>query len=170
MDYEKASRDFFRYLPLKIVTFCWFVFALAVGAYGVAATWNEWWPYTFLEVRELDEAKVAIYAFLGGLFGATVFAFRGFYWAVGPQSGDNPRYQYDPNWTWWYFARPLIGPFLGAATYALIRGGVAVFGGTGSSNGTSSVAYFGVAFLAGFSMTEVLDWASSAGKRFFRGE
>ncbi len=167
MDYEKASSDLKRYLPLKTVTMVWFVVVFGSGLYAIAATWNEWWPYSVIEVDRLDEAKPAIYSFIAGLLGAAVYAFRGFYWAVGPQVAADRRYQYDPNWTWWYIARPIMGAFLGGFTYALVRGGVATFGGGGAGGGGTQAAFFTVAFLAGFSMTEVLNWATAAAERVF---
>lgn len=170
MNYEKASSDLKRYLPLKIATFIWFAAVFGVGAYLVAATWNEWWPYPDLDIDGLDDAKPAIYSFAGGLLGAAVFAFRGFYQSVGPQNPQNPRYQYDPNWTLWYISRPIMGAFLGAFSYAVLRGGVATFGGAASSSAGPHAAYFAVAFLAGFSVTEVLDWTHAAARRIFNAE
>ena len=170
MDFEKASSDLKRYLPLKIATLIWFAAVFGVGAYLIAATWNEWWPYPAIDIHGLDDAKPAIYSFGGGLLGAAVYAFRGFYQSVGPQNPQNPRYQYDPNWTWWYIARPVMGAFLGAFSYALLRGGVATFGGAASSSAGPQAAYFAVAFLAGFSVTDVLDWMSAAAGRIFNAD
>lgn len=167
MDYGKASSDLRRYLPLKVATMVWFVVVFGSAVYALAATWNEWWPYSVIEVDRLDEAKAAIYSFIAGLLGATVYAFRGFYWAVGPQDATNRKYQYDPNWTWWYIARPIMGAFLGGFSYALLRGGVATFAASATSAGGPQAAYFAVGFLAGFSMTEVLDWTTAAASRIF---
>lgn len=167
VDYEKASLDFKRYLPLKVATFLWFMAMFGVGTYTIAATWNEWWPYTALGITNLDEARPAIYSFISGLLGATVYSFRGFYWAIGPQSRRNPRYQYDPNWTPWYIARPIMGAFLGVFTFALLRAGVATLG-SASTDATATAAYFAVAFLAGFAVTEVLNWLNAAARRMFQ--
>lgn len=167
VDYEKASLDFKRYLPLKVATFLWFMAMFGIGTYTIAATWNEWWPYTALGITNLDEARPAIYSFVSGLLGATVYSFRGFYWAIGPQSRTNPRYQYDPNWTPWYIARPIMGAFLGVFTFALLRAGVATLG-SASTDATATAAYFAVAFLAGFAVTEVLNWLNAAARRLFQ--
>jgi len=83
VDYAVASTDFRRYLPLKFVTFVWFVAVLAITVYATAATWLEWWPYTVLDIEDLDDVKPVIYSFIAGVIGATMFALRGFYWAVG---------------------------------------------------------------------------------------
>ena len=119
-----------------------------------------------MDVHDLDVAKPAIYAFLSGGLGAGVFALRGFYWAAGPQHPTKRRFQYDPNFTLWYVARPLMGAVLGAFAYALIRAGVGAFG-TASTDGGASAAYFAIAFLAGFSVTEVMTWFYRTAKRIF---
>ena len=166
VDYVQASADLKRYLPLKLATLAWFVAVFGVGIYAIAATWSEWWPYTALNVSHLDAAKPAIYSFFSGLLGAAVYAFRGFYWAVGPQSPTNRRYQYDPNWTLWYAARPIMGAILGVFSFALLRAGVATLG-TGSTDAGATAAYFAVAFLAGFAVTEVLNWIADSAQRVF---
>ena len=170
IEHARASADLRRYLPLKTVTLIWFIALLGMEVYAVAATWSEWWPYPALDVTSLDDAKPGIYSFIGGSVGATLFAIRGFYWAVGPQSKDNPRYQYDPNWTWWYILRPLMGGFLGVFAYTAVRIGLATLGSTTSTSATATTTYFAVAFLAGYATTEFLEWASNVARRIFRLE
>ena len=167
-DYIRASADLRRYLPMKIVIAGWLVLCLGVYIYAVGATWNAWWPYGVVAVNDLESAKPAIYAFLGGGIGSTVYVVRGFYWATGPQRNDEPRYQFDPNFVWWYAFRPLIGGFLGATVYALLRGGIGSFGASSDSGRGGSAAYFGVAFLAGFALHELLGWVTELGRRAFR--
>lgn len=166
VDYETASADLKRYLPLKVITFLWFVGVLALAAYAASATWREWWPYPDLNIEHLDDVKPIIYSFIAGTIGATMFALRGFYWAVGPQDRTNKKYQYDPNWTWWYVSRPLIGGFLAIFTYAILQAGVATLGDTDTGD-TSTTAYFAVGFLAGFSSTDVFGWFADISKKQF---
>lgn len=166
VDYSSASADLKRYLPLKVVTFAWFIAVLAVAVYATAATWLGWWPYTILNIKNLDDVKVVIYAFIAGVIGATMYALRGFYWAVGPQNPSDKKYQYDPNWTWWYISRPLIGGFLAVFTFALLQAGVATLGETKNDN-TASTAYFGIGFLAGFAATDVFNWLGDVSKARF---
>lgn len=167
VDYATASADLKRYFPLKLVTFAWFIAILGAAVYATAATWNEWWPYPELDIRDLDSVKPAVYAFISGSIGSTLYAFRGFYWAVGPQDRTNKKYQYDPNWTWWYLSRPLIGAFLAVFAYALLRSGVATLGET-TNDGTASTAYFAVGFLAGFAATDVFRWLGDTASRVFK--
>src|SRR5687767_9639743 len=99
--------DFSRFWPLKAATALWLVAVMITYLVVALSTWREWVP-----TRQLGftaEARTAIwtYAFASGGIGATLYTIRGFYQAVGPQRVDNPRYHYDPNWTVWYFMRPL---------------------------------------------------------------
>lgn len=168
VNYEVAAADLRRYLPLKLLTFLWFVAVLAVTAYAAAATWQEWWPYPELDIADLNDVKPIIYSFIAGTIGATMFALRGFYWAVGPQDRTSKKYQYDPNWTWWYVSRPLIGGFLAVFTYAILQASVATLGET-QTDDAASTAYFAIGFLAGFSATDVFSWfADISRKRFGR--
>jgi len=166
IDYAKASADLKRYLLLKLATFAWLLAVFGLATYAIAATWGEWWPYTNLNLSNLDEAKPAIYAFFSGMLGAAVYALRGFYWAVGPQSPTIRRYQYDPNFTLWYVARPVMGAFLGVFSFAVLRAGIGTLG-TASTDAGATAAYFAVAFLAGFSATEVLTWLWTLARRIF---
>jgi len=169
VDYGQVSADLRRYLPLKVATGAWFICVLGLGTYGVCATWNQWWPYGAIPLHDAEAAKPAVYSFFGGLLGAGIYAFRGFYWAIGPQSATERRFQYDPNWTPWYVARPAMGAVLGVLTFAVVRSGVGLIA-TPSSSGTSSAAYFVFAFLAGFAVTEVLEWLNRSARKVFRGE
>lgn len=166
VDYAKASADLKRYLPLKVATLAWLVAVLGLATYGIAATWSGWWPYSPLNVPNLDEAKPAIYSYFSGMLGAALYAVRGLYWAVGPQRPGIRRFQYDPNFTFWYVGRPLMGAFLGVVSYAVLRAGAGTFG-TASTDTAASAAYFVAAFLAGFAVTQVLSWLYGMATRIF---
>ncbi len=169
IDYERASRDFKRYQPLKLVTFIWFAAVLGLAVYALAALWSDWWPYGALGIDTDGAARLAVNSVAGALLGATTFAFRGFYWAVGPQSDTNRRYRYDPNWTFWYVARPVLGVALGVVIYAAMRAGVATLG-TVSTDSTAAAGYFVIGFLAGFSSTQMFDWLEGMAKKLFASE
>ncbi len=168
-DYERASRDFRRYLPLKLATFVWFVLVFAMGTYALSAVWLTWWPFTALSIDTGGPERLAINCVAGSLLGATAYSFRGFYWAVGPQSDTNPRYRYDPNWTFWYVARPIAGMVLGAVIYAALRAGVASLGAP-STDATAAASYFVAGFLAGFASTEFFAWLERLATRTFGRE
>lgn len=166
IDYEKASVDLRRYLPLKLATLAWILAVFALALYAIAATWAEWWPYPQLDIPNLTEAKPAVYSFFAGMLGASAYCLRGFYWAVGPQQPKVRRYQYDPNFTFWYLSRPILGAVLGAALFAVLRAGVGTLG-TASTSSAASATYFAVGFLGGYSVTEVMTWLYKTALRVF---
>ena len=166
-DYQKASADFKRYLPLKLLTLLWFLVVFTVALYGIAATWNEWWPLNRLPIKDLATAKPALYSFFSGALGAATYSFRGFYQAVGPQSDTNPRYRYDPNWTLWYVARPLLGGVLGVFVFALLRAGAGALGAVPAPTPTAAAVHSSAAYLAGFASTEVMHWLTVSAQRLF---
>jgi hypothetical protein len=163
---EDQWRDFKRLWFLKLITFLWFVSILVISLYGIAATWNEWWPIPDLNIVDLARVKPALYASLAGIVGATVYALRGFYHAVGPSQPKRPDYQYDPNWTWWYLSRPVLGGFLGFASFTILRAGVGTLG-SAQADGTALTGYLSVGLLSGFSASSVFDWMSAIAERLF---
>lgn len=169
VDYKRASADLRRYLPLKVATFAWFIAAFAVAIYALAAVWSDWWPFAAIGIDTGGPARLAVDCVAGAMLGATTYSFRGFYWAVGPQSDTNPRYRYDPNWTFWYVARPLAGIALGIAVYGALRAGVATLGAT-SNDDTAAASYFVAGFLAGFGSTQFFSWLEGMAARTFGRE
>jgi len=167
--HEQQWSQFKRLWFLKVLTMLWFLAILSVAFYGLAATWNEWWPVQHLAIVNLDRVRPAIYATFAGVIGASTYALRGFYHAVGPQQADKPEYNYDPNWTWWYLARPILGGILGFTSFAILRAGVGTLG-AGQQNGTAITGYLSVGLLAGFSASSVFDWMAGIAKRLFGGE
>jgi hypothetical protein len=59
-----------------------------------------------------------------------------------------------------------MGAILGVFSFALLRAGVATLG-SGSTDAGATAAYFAVAFLAGFAVTEVLNWIAVSAQRVF---
>ncbi len=165
-DPEKAAADFSRHIFLKIITTLWFLAVLGVCAYALLATRNELKPYERLGIGSPDTEKQIIYVFLAGIIGAALYAFHGFCVAAGPQKFDNDQWHYDPNWTWWYIASPIIGGFVGLIAYAVVKTGVATLGETSTSS-VSNLGYFAVAGLAGLSSKHSLAWLGSKAKNIF---
>ncbi len=166
IDYERASADLRRYLPLKVFTLAWFAAAFYVGAYALAALWLKWWPYTTLDIDSNGAVQLAVSCTGGAMLGATAFSFLAFYWAVGPQSGSSPRYQYDPNWTFWHVARPFAGAVLGIAVYGVLRFVIGAMGAV-TYDSTAAASYFTIGFLAGFASTQLFGWLETMLVRAF---
>jgi hypothetical protein len=167
-DPDQAENDFRRDAGLKLLTTFWFLAVLAVCGYALMAIRNEWWPYDDLNIANSATEKQVMYAFVGGVIGAAVFAFHGFCVAAGPQVYDNPKWHYDPNWTWWYIASPPLGGFLALIAYFLVKAGVGQLG-TEATDTQSNVGFLAVGALAGFSTKRVLAWLDTTSGGTFPG-
>lgn len=88
-----------------------------------------------------------IYSICAGALGATSYGF----WKLFHHYCNNT---FDPKWTIWYIFGPISGSLLGIATYAVVVGGLLVFGE--SVTVKSSWAIFALSFLTGFSAKRVL--------------
>jgi hypothetical protein len=76
---------------------------------------------------------------------------------------------YDPRWLGKYITGPWEGAGMALVVLALIRGGVAVFGGSMGTDvtGASNFAAFGTGALVGFGMREVVGWLEGLVKTMF---
>lgn len=156
--FESQWQDFTRLWGLKLATLAWLILATTSYAYLGLATALDWTPiHETLPDRQLATQAWPLTVAAGGM-GATLYTIRGFYWAVGPQSDSNALYQYDPNWTWWYFLRPLIGALIGILAYVVTRVVLTPFGLPAPTSSTEVSSHMLVAFGAGFSLTQVLSW------------
>ncbi|PVX26310.1 MAG: hypothetical protein CW691_01815 [Candidatus Bathyarchaeum sp.] len=72
---------------------------------------------------------------------------------------------FDPKWIVWYVFSPVSGSLLGIGTYAVVVGGLLVFGDTVTV--TSSWAIFALSFLVGFSAKRVLEKLHSIAGQLF---
>lgn len=102
----------------------------------------------------------------GGL-GATLYALRGFYRAVGPQRDEDPRFRYDPSWTWWYIFRPLLGIVLGLLGYVAVRVALSPVRVPPPADEQSILSFVSIAFISGFGLTRVLAWLDRRVKAVF---
>ena len=166
--HEAQWDDFRRLWPLKLATAIWLIFATVAHLYLALATWQEWWPFPDLGIEVDDSFAVWAYVYAAGGLGATLFAGRGFYWAVGPQNADIPKYNYDPNWTWWYLLRPWFGGLLGLIGYGALRVVLTPAGVSTPDEGSETLFYAAVAFASGFSLTQVLAWLDNWARSLFR--
>ena len=156
-----------RLFVLKLLTTVWFVAVFSTYLYLVLAMSQGWWPFAALAVDRAAALAAWFYCAGAGGLGATVYAARGFYWAVGPQDLTNSRYQYDPNWTWWYFLRPLMGSVVGLVGYVALRVILTPVGVGRPESESALLAFAAVSFAAGFSLTTVLNWLDQWSKGLF---
>lgn len=98
--------------------------------------------------------KTVGYTIVGAIFGSVQFQIRSlfkFYLKDG---------HYDPRWLGKYLSAPWESAAMALVVLSLIRGGVALFGGSTGTDvtGTNNFAAFGTGALVGFGMRDVVAW------------
>lgn len=151
-------------LILKILSLLWFIAILTIYLYAAACITLGWWPVG--EPPALQAGAWFLSGIAGGV-GAGLYAVRGFYRAVGPPRRDDPRGRYDPRWTWWYFMRPLLGVPLGLVGYGAARTALNVVRASAPTDEATLLPFLAVAFVAGFSATELMNWLQRRGETIF---
>ncbi len=115
----------------------------------------------------LNTALYRIIAFtvIGGGLGGTVNGFRGFIVWHSERKGFGWRF------IWKYITFPLLGAILAGIVYAIVRGGVAAFGGNFTPNQdltNQALAAFGIGALSGYGSHKVFRWLDSIVNRIFK--
>jgi predicted kinase len=106
--------------------------------------------------------KTMIYTCAAGGLGSTTYCIRALYHYYIKGSFDFDRFK------WWYLFRPLTGSVLAISSFAIVQGGVVALGATGAGHVPSAnLAWFGVAYLAGFGTEQVIEWLRRASKSLF---
>jgi hypothetical protein len=98
--------------------------------------------------------KTIGYTMVGAVFGSVLFQIRSlfnFYLKSG---------KYDPRWIGKYISAPWESAAMALVVLSLIRGGVALFGGSSGTdvNATNNFAAFGTGALVGYGMRDVVKW------------
>ena len=112
-----------------------------------------------------DLYRIIAFTVIGGGLGGTVNGFRGFIVWHSERKGFGWRF------IWKYITFPLLGAILAGIVYAIVRGGVAAFGGnfTPSTDLTSqTLAAFGIGALSGYGSHKVFRWLDSIVNRMFK--
>lgn len=156
-----------RLFLLKLATMVWFITVFGAYLYFALAVSQRWWPLRMLDREQTSALSIWFYCASAGGLGATVYAARGFYQAIGPQDPTNPRYQYDPDWTWWYFIRPVLGGVMGLVGYVALRVILTPVGVDRPTTESAVLAFVAVSFAAGFSLTTVLGWLDEWSRSLF---
>ena len=167
--HQQQLADLRRLWPLKLATAVYLVAMLVGYSLLAVGTWSNDWPADAFALGERSE-KIWMFCFAAGGIGSTLYTIRGFYHAVGPQNPDIPQYQYDPNWTFWYFFRPLIGGIMGIVGYVTSRLTLTPVDVPEVESASSALSYMAVAFLGGFGASELLEWLRDRARSTFRGD
>jgi hypothetical protein len=110
-----------------------------------------------------------------GFLGATIALIRKYYKHLITLSNAQKNKKFFPQmdwsfgWVYYYFVRPLLGALLGALTYTLSLLGFQILAKPQqiAISGEGRILLFAIAFLTGFSVSDVLDRLSSTAKQMF---
>lgn len=118
------------------------------------------------EILDSPFFRLIAYAVIGGGLGGTINGIRSFVvWHC-------ERKAYGGQFLWKDLSLPLLGAVLAAIVYALVRGGVAAFGGGFSSDQgeIQGLTAFAIGALAGYGSHQVFKWLDVQVNKFFPTE
>lgn len=116
------------------------------------------------DILDRESFRLLAFVAIAGALGATVDGIRSIV------SWHSEREAYGPRFFWKDISLPFVGAALGLIVYVTVRGGVGVFSGNFSFNGSGGIAKvsaFGVAALAGFSCWQVFRWLDTKANQLF---
>jgi predicted kinase len=114
------------------------------------------------DLNQLPFLKTILYVFCAGGLGSTTYCIRALYHYYILGAFDFDRFK------WWYLFRPLTGSVLAISSFAIVKGGVVALGAGGSLPiSSANLAWFGVAYLSGFGVEQVIEWLRRASKSVF---
>lgn len=141
--------------------FFWLMFDVWIGQKSLAILLG----YRNTAPMDSPLFRLIAYVFIGGALGGSVDGVRSFLKWHAEKAAFGGRF------IWRYITAPWLGAALALFTFALIRGGVAVFSGESASTTTTlsqSLATFSVGVLAGYGSRNVFIWLDAQVGRIFR--
>ena len=96
--------------------------------------------------------ETAAYCLLFGMLGGIIYCIRGYY------QHHSVLKNWDSSWEAWYFIRPIVSGVMGFISLVFIKAGLLVFASDSniSVEGNKIIAYFAVAFIAGYNVQNFL--------------
>ena len=147
----------------------YFMFMLLFSFWLLFDVWSE--KFVLMRFLGLNEKALADpllrtinFTIIGGLFGSILFHIRHLFTYYAKTTGD-----YNPRWFPKYITGPWEGAALALIVLSLIRGGVALFGGSMGTDvtGANNFSAFGVGALVGFGMRDVVGWLGNLVQTMF---
>jgi hypothetical protein len=143
----------------------------------------DFWTDTFMVLKFLGFKhevlsdliiKAIGFTIMGGIIGSVLYHVKMLFYYY-TYIGTNPKRQYNPRWFGKYISAPFEGAALSLVVLSLIRGGIAAFGATMSSNSTTgdiaaslnAFTAFGLGGLVGFGARDVIAWIQNLAKNMF---
>lgn len=163
---QQSAKGFWQVVTLykgqMIILVVYYILLLIISYWSIFDIWSERFAVlTWLDVRVENIAdhpllKPISYTIIGGFLGSLLYNIRQLfrhYCAKGKE-------RYDSHWFGKYITGPWEGGALALIVLAMIRGGVAVFGGSPGADvePVASFAAFSTGALVGFGMRDVVGW------------
>jgi hypothetical protein len=150
------------YLLFMLAFFFWLLFDIWLGGHSLA----RWLGYQD-SIGKLNGTtfRLMAYTIIGGGLGGIISGIRSLLFWHGDLQGFGGRY------IWKYITNPWLGATLALFVYALIRSGIAVFGGdsTAQAAGTSqALSTFATGVLAGYGSRQVFIWLDVQVNKLFK--
>lgn len=146
----------------------------SISIYFVLDVWSDQFLllskcFPDLNINSLDIAtlKTISYTTAGSILGAVIISLRGLHIYGVIQRN------FEMSYSGSYFIGPWASGLLGISVYALVRGGLLVFGGDSeieSLTQATQFGYFGLGFLIGFAWDKVLQKIDSIAAQLFGSE
>lgn len=162
--------------PIRYPTVCYFIGLYLIISIIIAASIIVIIHLNFMSVY-LNASVMRIYALCGafGMLGAAVASIRKYYrylitYSTSKYTGHAVLpMDWSLGWVYYYLTRPILGAILGALTYLLSFIGFQILSESPISQISTKGRYFlfALAFMSGFSVSDVLDRLSAVSKQLF---
>ncbi len=149
------------YLLLMLALFFWLLFDTWMGQHTLARILG----YTAVERLNVPTFRLLAYTLIGGALGGIVNGIRSLLFWHSDQQAFSRRF------AWKYITYPFLGTTLALFVYAIIRSGMAAFGGDFAAQATGTSQSFSalvVGALAGYGSRQVFIWLDARVKDLFK--
>jgi hypothetical protein len=140
-----------------------FVYLLVDVWTGTFDIYRTLFPLDHTSPAQLESIKPLSYTIAGGGIGAVLISMQGLHQYAGVTR------TFQASFSGSYLLGPWAATMLALAAYALIKGGILVFGGGGDEGAASNFAYLALGILTGYGWSNVLRRMSTAAGELFGG-
>lgn len=162
VEYDVLAAAFsFIYLIASLIFFCWLLLDISIGSHSLLTKIFPW----LTKVEKNSIFKLILYTTIGGGLGGVVNGIRSII------SWHADRRAFSWRYVWKYITLPLLGFVLAGIVYAIIRGGVAAFGGSVAESDeftTQAMSAFSVGALVGYGSQKVFIWLDDIVNKLFK--
>jgi predicted kinase len=158
----RAARNLEKELTVGVLLSSYLCAFLSITAFSWRAGPSSLLASFLPDPSQLQFLKTILYVCAAGGLGSTTYCIRALYHYYIRGAFDFDRFK------WWYLFRPVMGTVLAISSFAIVQGGVVALGASASPRPSSAnMAWFGIAFLAGFGTEQVIEWLRRASKSIF---